>query len=168
VTTAQIAATGAAFGAVALIALLGRATINHPALARLRVLLPAWRFFDRATRSPRLLIRSAGGEWRGLDEIAGPRPPRSALFAPHANMFLAYQAAVDQLVAELGELDLDDASESSDVVERDPRITGLVSYRLVARIAAEYANGNHEWKIVVPEGAAFVDYIASPVVEAAT
>jgi hypothetical protein len=164
VTTAQIAAIAAAFGAVALIALLGRATIKHPALARLRVLLPAWRFFDRATRSPRLLVRSVSGEWRGLDEIAGPRQARSGLFAPQANMFLAYQAAVDQLVAELGELDLD---ESDDVVERDPRITGLVSYRLVARIAAEHADGAHEWKIIVPEGAGFADYIASPIVEVA-
>ena len=151
----------AVFGVVALVTLLGRASLNHPVLSRFRALLPAWRFFDRAVHGPALWIRTVpSGAWTQLP--TGSRPRGSALFAPAANLTLAYQACVDQLVAELGELDVVDAGPG-DGVDRDPRVTSLVSYELVARIAR--IHGGVQWKIVVADQPG--DYILSDPSESA-
>src|SRR4051812_14115808 len=53
----------AALAVLAVVTLLAQRTVASPALARLRVVLPAWRFFDRAVESPRLWLRIAGGAW---------------------------------------------------------------------------------------------------------
>jgi len=140
--------------------LLARRVVNHPALSRLRVLVPAWRFFDRAAASPYLLVRwappGAGlGAWAPLQ--AGRRGAASGLFAPHGNLFLAYQAAIEQLVAEVAEVELA-ATAAGDEIETDPAITGRVSYALVGRIARahipEVLRGQPgvrvQWKLVVP------------------
>ena len=133
-------------------------------LGRLRVLLPAWRFFDRAIGGPRLWIRYGAvalGPWTAL-EVLAPWSRRSTrwAFAAADNLMLAYQTAVEQLVAELGEL------------EREDDDAGLVSYALVTRIARAVVPGEArlQWKITVPDDAAggapgdadVIDYLVSP------
>lgn len=124
----------------------------------LRALLPSWRFFDRAVASPQLFVRIDDGAWRPFDP--GPRPPLTPLFAPAANMQLAYASVVERFVQELGELDLE-SEAPADGIERDPRVTGMVSYELVTRIARTVvpAGARFQWKIVVREHG---DYIVSP------
>lgn len=124
-------------------------------LARLRVLVPAWRLFDRATASPRLFVRSAArddalGGWTAID--AAPRRWASWAFAPAGNLALAYHSVVEQLVAALGEL----GEASSDT---DPAVTGLVEYELVTAIARAHvpaalrdqAGARFQWKVTVPD-----------------
>ena len=127
-----------------------------------RALLPSWRFFDRAVASPQLFVRIADGEWRAFDP--GPRPSLTPLFAPSANLHLAYASIVERFVQELGELDLE-GTPPADGIERDPRVLQLVSYELVTRIARTVVPPatSFQWKIVVPEHG---DYITSPAVAA--
>lgn len=108
---------------------------------RLRALLPSWRFFDRAVAAPALLVRIADGPWQPL-----PVPPRRFwcwAFAPAGNLALAYQSAVEQLVAQIDELD-----DSTD--HDDPKITSLVGWALVNDIARGAARDvpRLQWKIV--------------------
>jgi hypothetical protein len=139
--------------------------------SRLRALLPSWRFFDRVTAPPALLIRIAApdGELGAWHPAAFAREPVALrwLIAPRHNLALAYHAVVERLVLELGELDLAETDEAVDqrsgLIERDPAVTGLVSYQLVARIAAEAARGaSHQWKITVGGD----DYLVAAVVPA--
>ena len=108
---------------------------------RLRALLPSWRFFDRAVASPELLVRIADGPWQPL-----PVPRRriwSWAFAPAGNLALAYQSTVEQLVAQVDELD-----DSTD--HDDPKITSLVGWALVndiARDAVRDRDARWQWKI---------------------
>lgn len=127
-------------------------------LAFFRALLPSWRFFDRALPSPRLFVRIDDGAWRPFDP--GPRPALTPLFAPIANLHLAYASIVERFVHELADLDLD-TDAPADGIERDPRVTGLVSYELVTRIARTVvpAGARFQWKIVAREHG---DYITSP------
>jgi hypothetical protein len=113
----------------------------------LRALLPSWRFFDRAAPSPRLFVRIDDGEWSAFD--AGPRPALAPLFAPSANLHLAYSSAIERLVQELGDLEID-GDVPTDGIERDPRVTELVSYQLVCRISATVVppGTSYQWKIV--------------------
>lgn len=148
--------------------LLARRAVGHPVLSRLRALVPAWRFFDRAAPSPYLLVRwappgTAFGAWRPLD--GGPRGAASWLFAPRGNLFLAYQAAIEQLVAEVAEIELA-ASAGVDEIETDPAITGRVSYALVSRIARAHIpraqpGVRFQWKLVVPGDAAPAESLVS-------
>ncbi len=139
---------------------LARRALRNSVLSRLRALIPAWRFFDRAALPPHLLIRWAApdaslGAWAPLD--GGPRGVASWAFAPRANLFLAYGAALNQLVAEVRELELANPAPS-DVVEADPAIVGRVSYALVSRIARAHVpaavrtrpGARYQWKLVVP------------------
>lgn len=122
-----------------------------------RALLPSWRFFDRAAPSPQLFVRVAGGEWTRFD--GGPRPALTPLFGASANMHLAYASVIEQLVQELGDLDIE-GEAPADGIERDPRVTDLVGYQLVSRIAATAVppGTSYQWKIVVSGE----DYICSP------
>ena len=173
----------ALLAALAVVPVVARRAVPGAALARLRALMPAWRFFDRAVGSPQLQVRvaidgSAGplGAWRPIAELGARSPGWSRwAFAPADNLALAYQAAVDQLVAELGELDIDDDDEDDDeprdgslAPERDPRVLSLASYQLVTRIARAHAppHARLQWKIVVPAGEAEADYLLSPVLAA--
>lgn len=138
---------------------------RHPLVARLRALLPGWRLFDRAVASPRLWVRSGDGDalgpWAPIE--LGPRPRWSAVFAPAANLALAYQTVIDQLVAELGDLGELETDAPADGIERDPRVTSLVSYELVARIARAHLPGRArrwQWKIVAPGGE---DFLIAPI-----
>ncbi len=160
-----------ALAALAIVTLLARAMVHHPGLARLRALFPSWHFFDRATISPQLLVRSAAadrplGGWAMID--LGPRPVGSWAFAPGANLVLAYQSAIEHLVQELGELELEARPErgddDDDGIETDPRVTGLVSYELVDRIARAHlpVGTRAQWKIVIPEATGPSDYLVSP------
>jgi hypothetical protein len=120
-------------------------------LARFRVLFPSWRFFDRAVASPQLFVASAGGDWQAL--VAPPRRWFGWAFAPGGNLALAYQAVVDQLVAEIGELDPETPDDAPAIVES-------ALYELVTRIARERAAGApFRWKIATPDDP---DFIASP------
>lgn len=158
----------AAIAIVLIVTLLARAMVRRPGLARLRALFPSWRFFDRATVSPQLLVRSAVadaplGPWATID--VGPRPLGTWAFAPRANLVLAYHNAIEHLVQELGELELEAAPEGGgDGIETDPRVTGLVSYELVDRIARAHlpAGARAQWKIVIPEATGPCDYLVSP------
>jgi hypothetical protein len=116
---------------------------------RFRVLLPSWRFFDRAVASPQLYIAEAGGAWQPL--VAPRRRWFNWAFAPAANLVLAYRAVIDQLVAEISALD-------PETPDDDPAITGAVSYELVTRIARERvaAGTRYRWKIATPEDPEFV------------
>ena len=146
---------------------LARRALGHSVLSRLRALLPAWRFFDRAAAPPYLLLRWAApgtglGDWAPLD--GGPRGAASWAFAPQANLFLAYHAAIEQLVAEVRELELADPA-GPDAVETDPAIVQRVSYALVSRIARAHVPAavrtlpgtRFQWKLVVPGEAAADD-----------
>jgi hypothetical protein len=113
------------------------ARVRYSRAVRLRSLLPSWRFFDRAVASPELFVRIADGPWQPL-----PVPVRqfwSWAFAPAGNLALAYQSTVEQLVAQVDELD-----DSTD--HDDPKITSLVGWMLVNEIAREA--GASQWKIV--------------------
>jgi len=150
-------------GALALlvvVTLLARRSVGHPIASRLRALLPAWRLFDRAAPSPYLLYRWATpgtgvGAWSPID--SGPRGAASCVFAPRANLFLAYHAAIEQLVAELGELELA-APAGPDAIDTDPVVVHRASYHLVSRIARAYLpaavrqapGAVFQWKLVVP------------------
>ncbi len=127
-------------------------------LARLRVLLPSWRFFDRAVRSPRLWLRRDDGPWQ---EVPAPviTPWRWA-FAPASNLALAEQSAVEHLVAHIEELEAAD----DDIADDAPAIIGSIPYRLVEAIAHEHARGaaRYQWKIVAPDGDAAVDFVTAP------
>ena len=134
-------------------------------LTPVRALFPSWRFFDRAVLSPRLYVRVGPAPdrlstWTPVE--IGRRPAATFVFAPAANLALAYQSSVDRLIVELGEIDVEDAESD---VETDPRVTGLVSYRLVDRIARTHAPRAAfvQWKIVVPEVAG--DYLVAPITE---
>lgn len=107
-----------------------------------RALVPSWRFFDRATTSPQLLVQIGDQPWRPACS-APRRHVWSWAFAPAGNLALAYQSTVDHLVAEVDELD-----ESTD--HDDPKITGLVDYELVVRIVREQvpSGATWNWKIV--------------------
>ncbi|HET9626523.1 MAG TPA: hypothetical protein VFP84_34410 [Kofleriaceae bacterium] len=152
-------------------------------LGRLRALVPTWRFFDRAVGSPQLCVRfavdgGAGplGAWQPIDRLGARSSGLTRwAFAPVDNLALAYQSAVDQLVAELGELDLDDDLDDLDDLddadfadrgalapELDPRVLSLVAYQVVTRIARAHAppRARLQWKIVIPDGS---DYVLSPV-----
>ena len=164
----------AALALLAIVTLLARRTVASPLLGRLRALLPSWRFFDRAVASPALWLRMANEDdgadtWRPITPPA--RPWTRWAFAPAGNLALAYQAIVEQLVAELGERELesgpaDDAEPAAPLaVETDPQVVGLVSYELVTRVARAHvpAGRRFQWKIVVPGDPAPTDYLLSPV-----
>lgn len=136
-------------------------------LTPVRALFPSWRFFDRAVASPRLYVRVGASP----DQLAawipaeiGSRATGAFAFAPAANLALAYQSAIDRLIVELADIDLD---ETASEIETDPRVTALVSYRLVDRIAHAHApRGAYvQWKIVVPELPG--DYLVAPIAERA-
>jgi len=142
------------------VTLMARRSVGHPLVSRLRALLPAWRFFDRVAPSPYLLCRWAVpgarfGAWSPID--GGPRGAASCVFAPRANLLLACHAAIEQLVAELGELELV-APGGPDAIDTDPAVVHRVSYELVSRIARSYlpvairgAPGVvFQWKLIVP------------------
>ena len=162
----------AALALLAVVTLLARRTVASPLLGRLRALWPSWRFFDRAVAGPELWIRLAGAAdrdaaWR---PIASPaRPWTRWAFAPAGNLALAYHAIVEQLVAELGEFELEAAGDVDPAaplaVETDPQVIGLVSYELVTRVARAHVPLGHrfQWKIVVPGEPAATDYLLSPV-----
>ena len=158
----------AALALLVLVTLLARRTVASPLLGRLRALLPSWRFFDRAVASPQLWVRRADvAAWMPIAPPA--RPWTRWAFAPVGNLALAYQAIVEQLVAELGELELElpgDADPAAPLaVETDPQVVRLVSYELVPRVArAHVPDGRCQWKITGPGDPAAVDYLLSPVV----
>lgn len=129
-------------------------------LARIRVLLPSWRFFDRAVRSPALLVCCDDGDWRPLLP-----PPRTALrwaFAPWANLALAEQSVVEQLVALVEALEVTD----DDIADDAPAIVESVPYQLVAAIAHERARRagavRYRWKLVTPDGDTLIDFLTAP------
>lgn len=114
----------------------------------LRALLPSWRFFDRPTPSPQLLVQR-GDAWVQL----GPPPRRwySWAFAPAHNLWLAQHALVEQLIAAIADID-------ARIPDDDPRITGLPAYALVANVAR--AHGATRWRIQVSADETFDGSIA--------
>jgi hypothetical protein len=108
---------------------------------KLRALLPSWRFFDRASDSPQLFVERAA-EWIAIGPA--PRTWTSWAFAPRGNLALAYHAVVEQLIAEVDELD-------PSIPDDDPRITGLVAYALVTNIARAHVppGARFRWRIAV-------------------
>lgn len=103
-----------------------------------RALVPSWRFFDRPSPTPSLWVRKAGTpDWVAM--TPPPRTPWRWLFAPASNLHLAYQSAVERLVARVDELD--------PATDHDaPIITSLVEYAVVQALAIELGAG--AWKIV--------------------
>lgn len=162
-------ATAALVALAVVISLRSRRAARGVVLARLRVLVPAWRLFDRATASPRLFVRSAAAHhalagWTAIE--AAPRGGASWAIAPAGNLALAYHSVVEQLVAALGEL----GEVSGDT---DPAVTGLVEYELVTAIARchipaalrDQAGARFQWKVTVPDDSsdgADADYLVSP------
>lgn len=160
----------AALAILVVVSLLARRAVGDPVLSRLRALLPAWRLFDRAAPSPVLLIRWSRGRgftaWSPLDPAPERRPRDAArwAFAPRANLALACQSAIEQLVAELAELDLPDGA-----ADTDPAIVERTSYALVGRIARAHLpagvrgqpGARFQWKLVVPASAGAGDSLES-------
>ncbi len=85
---------------VVLATLAARRAIGGPLLARLRVLLPAWRFFDAIEPTPQLCVRvgasrDALGPW--LDAVPAVR--RGLLLSARSNLALAMHGLVERLVS---------------------------------------------------------------------
>lgn len=127
------------------------ATLVLGRVAHLRALVPSWRFFDRADAPPTLWLARAEGDWELVRA-----PARSLLigwvFAPRANLALAYQMAVDRLVADVSDLD-------PELPDDAPAITQLASYAMVTAIARELCAPAtvFRWKIVNDEA----DFVVS-------
>ncbi len=140
-----------ALALVIAVSLRARRPVQSMLISRLRVLLPAWRFFDRPTSAPVLAVRAGGGPWIGIGAAA--RGPLSWAIAPAGNLALAYHGVVEQLVAEVSELDAALAHDA-------PVIVALVSYELVTRIAREHvpAGAAWQWRIQVDDE----DFLVSP------
>lgn len=113
---------------LAVVAMLPRLEVQHPAIALVRVLIPSWRFFDDISESPLLLARVANpdapfGPW--LPVLHPPRRAlRDVLWNPGGNLALACNALVDNLVSDLADFD-----ESGAI-----RAEELVSYQLVLNL----------------------------------
>lgn len=146
-----------ALALVIAVSLRARRPVQSMLIARLRVLLPAWRFFDRPATAPVLAVRAGDSdEWVCVG--AAVRGPLSWAFAPAGNLALAYHGVVEQLVAEVSELDPALAHDA-------PMIVALVSYELVTRIAREHAPAGApwQWRIQVDDE----DFLVSPELGAA-
>ena len=169
----------AALAVLTVATMLARRSVESPVVARLRALFPSWRFFDRVTESPRLLVRTGApgarlGPWTPIE--GARRDPLRFVFAPASNLALAYHAVVEHLVGELGELELPDAApapiQDGDElgIETAPEVTNLVSYELVTRIARAHVpstlrgvpGARLQWKVIVPGQPAPKDYLVSP------
>jgi len=113
---------------LAVVAMLPRVEVQHPAIALVRVLIPSWRFFDDISESPLLLARVATlgapfGPW--FPVLPPPRRAlRDLLWNPGGNLALACNALVDHLVSDLADFD-----ESGAI-----RAEELVSYQLVLNL----------------------------------
>ena len=120
---------------LAVVAMLPRLEVQHPAIALVRVLIPSWRFFDGISESPLLLARVANpdapfGPW--LPVLHPPRRAlRDVLWNPRGNLALACNALVEHLVADLADFDESgaDFDESGAI-----RAEELVSYQLVLNL----------------------------------
>lgn len=120
---------------LAVVAMLPRLEVQHPAIALVRVLIPSWRFFDDISESPLLLARVANpdapfGPW--LPVLHPPRRAlRDVLWNPGGNLALACNALVEHLVADLADFDESgaDFDESGAI-----RAEELVSYQLVLNL----------------------------------
>ena len=97
-----------------------------------RALLPSWRFFDEIDPAPKLYYRACHeaealpGAWLPL----AFRPARSwtgLAFTPDGNLALARHAVLEQLLGDVAEPEVNDASA----------VEGLTSYALVTQLVCE-------------------------------
>ena len=96
----------------------------------LRVLLPAWRFFDEAGPQLRLYCRtgSSSAALGDYHEVLLPTPSRHGLLlAARGNLRLAYHALLERLISDLDALDAKDAD-----------VAALVSYDLVVNLVRHH------------------------------
>lgn len=156
---------------LAVVTVLSRRPVAHPAWGWLRVLVPSWRFFDRVAGSPRLLLRThhdgVVGPWAPIDDDR--RTWWTWAFAPGANLALAGHAAIERLVNDVDSLAASSAglavatdADGALAAERDPAVLALAAWHVVADVArAQVAPGvRFEWKIVVPDDdGGMVDYL---------
>lgn len=135
-------------------------TMRGPWFFLFRAFFPNWQFYHLIGSVPLLYVRSQadGGEWRDW-QLVYPRQARSAwrLFHnPWGNRDLAQQNLVDHLSS-----DIKDLGEGADA-------SGLVSYQLVCRLAAQaartqQAGGHYQLEIRLerfsPQGALSSDTV---------
>jgi hypothetical protein len=103
----------AAWAAVATIAVFGaRRAAGGRGLARMRVLLPAWRFFERAGEEFRLELRLVDGasgrevgDWMPAFETARHPGPLALLLNARGNAELAERGLVEQACVELQDME---------------------------------------------------------------
>ena len=100
----------------------------------LRAFFPNWKFYHAVGRPPRLYVRGRLSHGTWLDwQLVYPRAPRRALHLvhnPEVNLALNQQNLVDHLSS-----DIKDLGEGADA-------SGLVSYRLVCRLACQAARSS--------------------------
>ncbi len=126
-------------------------------LAGFRILVPAWRFFQRACVLPALELRvGAPGEALGGWAPVIARGRRGLVLAPAANLALAYHGVVERLATELGELELEDDGVAAPDRAPEPEVVALVSYKLVSHLAQVHVpaalrgvpGARFQWKLV--------------------
>jgi hypothetical protein len=105
--------------------------VRAVAVRMARALLPSWRFFDQIAPAPKLFCRTAQanaslGPWLPL--AFRPAPSWAALaYNPAGNLALARHALLEQLLGDVAEPEVQDASA----------VLGLTSYALVAQLVRE-------------------------------
>ena len=122
------------FGLLTLSMFFRQHTLRGPWWYLLRAFFPNWQFYHQVGAVPHLYVRSAqeGGDWQDWVWVY-PRQPRRfwRLFHnPWGNRDLAQQNLVDHLSS-----DIKDLGEGADA-------SGLVSYRLVCRLACQAARSS--------------------------
>jgi hypothetical protein len=96
----------------------------------LRVLLPAWRFFDEPGPQLRLYCRtgSSSAALGDFHEVLLPTPSRHGLLlAARGNLRLAYHTLLERLISDLSALEAKDADPAE-----------LVSYGLVVNLVRQH------------------------------
>ena len=154
------------FGILAVLLLVlasrGRAGPRGRLWMRLRVLLPAWRFFDAMGPALTLHYRTAAadtalGAYRPLP-LRAPRRPWSIVLNPAGNMQLAYHTILEQLVNEASELVSDESCEVEQLV---PYALTLNLVRAHLPAEARHAGGSVQFKLTLTEAHASEDVLVS-------
>lgn len=130
---------GLTLGVAALLAARSRRPLGGRGALFLRAVIPSWRFFDEVAPLPRLAFRAALpgadlGAFQPLSVLEVAPGPHPLLLAPLGNLRLAYHALLEQLVADLADLEVPDGEQAERLVSYE-LVTQLVRTHLPAPLA---------------------------------